>query len=76
MTLTNPLLSVRDLTVSVRDRGVMKPLVSGLSFDLSWRNTGYCRGERVREINHLAGVDGVATEQCDGDVWADAAWRY
>ncbi|WP_299869969.1 ABC transporter ATP-binding protein [uncultured Roseobacter sp.] len=29
-----PLLSVRDLTVSVRDRGVTRPLVENLSFDL------------------------------------------
>ena len=45
MTITNPLLSVRDLTVSVRDRGVMKPLVSGLSFDLRAGETLAIAGE-------------------------------
>lgn len=45
MTITNPLLSVRDLTVSVRDRGVIKPLVSGLSFDLRAGETLAIAGE-------------------------------
>jgi peptide/nickel transport system ATP-binding protein len=45
MTITDPLLSVRDLTVSVRDRGVMKPLVSGLSFDLGAGETLAIAGE-------------------------------
>ncbi|SEQ74765.1 peptide/nickel transport system ATP-binding protein [Loktanella sp. DSM 29012] len=31
---TAALLSVRDMTVSVRDRGVVRPLVAGLSFEL------------------------------------------
>lgn len=45
MTITDPLLSVRDLTVSVRDRGVIKPLVSGLSFDLRAGETLAIAGE-------------------------------
>ena len=45
MTMTDPLLSVRDLTVSVRDRGVVKPLVSGLSFDLRAGETLAIAGE-------------------------------
>ena len=42
---TAPLLSVRDLTVSVRDRGVVRPLVAGLSFDLHAGETLAIAGE-------------------------------
>ncbi|SFR00411.1 ABC transporter ATP-binding protein [Poseidonocella sedimentorum] len=42
---TAPLLSVRDLTVSVRDRGVVRPLVAGLSFDLNAGETLAIAGE-------------------------------
>ncbi|MBQ2260924.1 MAG: ABC transporter ATP-binding protein [Loktanella sp.] len=45
MTMPDPLLSVRDLTVSVRDRGVVKPLVSDLSFDLRAGETLAIAGE-------------------------------
>uniref|UniRef100_UPI00351459B0 ATP-binding cassette domain-containing protein n=1 Tax=Salipiger bermudensis TaxID=344736 RepID=UPI00351459B0 len=40
-----PLLSVRELTVSVRDRGVTRPLVEGLSFDLRAGETLAIAGE-------------------------------
>ncbi|TJZ83901.1 ABC transporter ATP-binding protein [Paracoccus hibiscisoli] len=40
-----PLLSVRGLTVSVRDRGVVRPLVSDLSFDLRAGETLAIAGE-------------------------------
>ncbi|GFE50513.1 ABC transporter ATP-binding protein [Roseobacter cerasinus] len=40
-----PLLSVRDLTVSVRDRGVTRPLVENLSFDLHPGETLAIAGE-------------------------------
>ncbi|MBP0480887.1 ABC transporter ATP-binding protein [Sagittula salina] len=40
-----PLLRVRDLTVSVRDRGVVRPLVAGLSFDLHGGETLAIAGE-------------------------------
>jgi len=39
------LLSVRDLTISVKDRGVMRPLVEGLSFDLHTGETLAIAGE-------------------------------
>ncbi|SNT21347.1 ABC transporter ATP-binding protein [Tropicimonas sediminicola] len=39
------LLAVRDLTVTVRDRGVVRPLVSGLSFDLRAGETLAIAGE-------------------------------
>ncbi|NDV51371.1 MULTISPECIES: ABC transporter ATP-binding protein [unclassified Salipiger] len=42
---TAPLLSVRELTVSVRDRGVVRPLVAGLSFDLHAGETLAIAGE-------------------------------
>lgn len=42
---TAPLLSVRDLTVSVKDRGVVRPLVAGLSFDLHAGETLAIAGE-------------------------------
>lgn len=45
MTLNDPLLSILDLSVSVRDRGVVKPLVSGLSFDLRAGETLAIAGE-------------------------------
>ena len=45
--MTEPLLSVRGLTVSVRDRGVLRPLVSDLSFDL-----------RAGEVLAIAGESG------------------
>jgi peptide/nickel transport system ATP-binding protein len=40
-----PVLSVRDLTVSVKDRGVVRPLVAGLSFDLRAGETLAIAGE-------------------------------
>jgi peptide/nickel transport system ATP-binding protein len=40
-----PLLAVRGLTVSVRDRGVIRPLVSDLSFDLAAGETLAIAGE-------------------------------
>lgn len=40
-----PLLSVQGLTVSVRDRGVVRPLVSDLSFDLRPGETLAIAGE-------------------------------
>ncbi|SFA70247.1 peptide/nickel transport system ATP-binding protein [Poseidonocella pacifica] len=40
-----PLLCVRDLTVSVRDRGTVRPLVSDLSFDLHAGETLAIAGE-------------------------------
>jgi peptide/nickel transport system ATP-binding protein len=40
-----PLLSVRGLTVSVRDRGIVRPLVSDLSFDLAAGETLAIAGE-------------------------------
>ncbi|CAM3057544.1 ABC transporter ATP-binding protein [Paracoccus nototheniae] len=45
--MSEPLLSVRGLTVSVRDRGVLRPLVSDLSFDL-----------RAGEVLAIAGESG------------------
>ncbi|WP_235953031.1 ABC transporter ATP-binding protein [Salipiger sp. PrR002] len=40
-----PLLSVQDLTVSVRDRGTLRPIVEGLSFDLAAGETLAIAGE-------------------------------
>lgn len=40
-----PVLSVRDLSVSVKDRGAVRPLVAGLSFDLRAGETLAIAGE-------------------------------
>lgn len=46
---SQPLLSVQDLTVSVRDRGTVRALVSGLSFDLHAGETLAIAGESGSE---------------------------
>ncbi|QIE43259.1 ABC transporter ATP-binding protein (plasmid) [Rhodobacteraceae bacterium SC52] len=41
----DPLLSVRDLTVTVKDRGIIRPLVANLSFELAAGETLAIAGE-------------------------------